>query len=89
MTYQELLSLARACEGEILKTSTGKEFRVGIYVDCPFFIPLSTGQGRSSGRKAVEGFLERFNQTGSLRQGDYNDLTRDASYLVALVQTKT
>lgn len=86
MTYDELLSLAKACEGEILNTSTGKEFRVGIYMNCPFFIPLSTGQGRSDGRKAVERFLERYNQTGSLRQADYKDVTRNGSYLVALLQ---
>lgn len=35
------------------------------------------------------GFLERYNQTGSLRQADYKDVTRNGSYLVALVQTKT
>lgn len=89
MTYEELLALARACKGEILKTSTGKEFRVGIYMDCPFFIPLSTGQGRSDGRKAVERFLERYNQIGSLKQSDYKDVTRNGSYLVVLVQAKT
>ena len=59
MTYNELLELAHRAEGKVLRTITGKEFRVGVYLDCPFFTPLSTGNGRSDGRKAAERFLER------------------------------
>jgi hypothetical protein len=76
VTYEELLALARRCEGEVLETVTGKEFTVGIYLDCPFFTPLSTGRGQSDGRKAAERFLGRYNQTGSLRPGDYADVIR-------------
>jgi hypothetical protein len=86
MTYDEMLEIARRCDGEILETITGKEFRVGIYMDCPYFIPLSTGQGRSDGRLAAERFLDRFNQVGSFRPSDYQEVTRNASYFVALVQ---
>lgn len=85
MTYEQLLDLARSLEGQVLMTITGKEFRVGIYLDCPFFIPASTGLGRSDGRKAAEGFLERFNETRSLRPRDYQDVTRNASYFVAVI----
>jgi hypothetical protein len=28
---------------------TGREFTVGVYLDCPFFIPASSGVGRSDG----------------------------------------
>ena len=69
-----------------LKTVTGKRFRVGIYMDVPFFTPESTGRGQSDGRKAAERFLARFNQTGSLRPGDYARLTRNASYFVGLIR---
>lgn len=86
MTYVDLLDLARQSEGTTLRTSTGKEFRVGIYMDCPFFIPLSTGLGRSDGRKAAERFLERYNETHSLRPKDYQDVTRNASYFIGLLQ---
>ena len=86
VTYSRLLELALACEGRILSTVSGKEFRVGVYRDCPFFIPLSTGLGRSDGRKAAERFLERYNSTHSLRSCDYQDVTRNASYLLALIQ---
>lgn len=85
MTYDELLALARRFEGERLETVTGKGFTVGMYLDCPFFTPESSGYGQSDGRKAAERFLKRYNEIGSLRPGDYADVTRNASYYVALV----
>ena len=85
MTYEELLGLARRCEGRTLETVTGKKFTVGIYLDCPFFTPASSGLGRSDGRKAAERFLARYNESGSLRPADYGDVTRNASYYVVLV----
>ena len=85
MTYEELLALARRCEGRTLTTVTGMEFTVGIYRDCPFFTPASSGNGQSDGRKAAERFLERYNATGSLRPGDYADVTRNASYFIGML----
>ncbi len=88
MTYEELLELASRVEGRTLETVTGRPFTVGIYRDCPFFTPESSGLGRSDGRKATERFLERFNATGSLTSSDYAGVTRNASYLLALVQQR-
>ena len=85
MTYEELLDLARRLEGERLETVTGKAFTVGIALECPFFTPASSGFGQSDGRKAAERFLERYNATGSLRPGDYADVTRNASYFIGML----
>ena len=85
MTYEELLALAGRLEGQTLETVTGKKFTVGIYLDCPFFTPASSGYGQSDGRKAAERFLARYNETGSLRPADYKDVTRNASYFVGLL----
>ena len=85
MTYEELLDLARRSAGERLQTVTGKGFTVGIYLDCPYFTPESSGVGQSDGRKAAERFLDRYNATGSLRPGDYADVTRNASYFIGLL----
>lgn len=85
MTYDEMLALARRFEGKTLKTVTGKEFTVGIYRDCPFFTPASSGWGQSDGRPAAERFVERYNQIGSLRPGDYAGVTRNASYYVGML----
>lgn len=86
MTYDDLLGLAKRLEGARLETVTGKKFSVGVYLDCPFFTPASTGRGQSDGRRAAERFLERFNRTGSLRPGDYARVTRNASYFIGLLQ---
>jgi hypothetical protein len=85
MTYDELLAIARRFEGQILETVTGTRFRVGVYRDSAFFTPESTGRGQSDGRAAHERFVERYNKIGSPRPGDYGRVTRNASYLVALV----
>lgn len=85
MTYDELLDLARRCEGATLETVTGRRFTVGIAFDCPFFTPASSGFGQSDGRKAAERFLGRYNEIGSLRPGDYGDVTRNASYFVGML----
>lgn len=86
MTYDELVELARRHEGKTLETVTGKKFTVGVYLDCPYFTPASSGRGQSDGRKAAERFLARYNETGSLRPGDYADVTRNASYFIGLLQ---
>jgi hypothetical protein len=85
MTYDELLELARRFEGRTLTTVTGREFRVGIYRDCPFFTPESSGYGQSDGRKAAEAFVTRFSEIESLRPGDYADVTRNASYFIGML----
>ena len=85
LTYDRLLAMARAADGRTLETVTGRKFTVGIYRDCPFFTPQSSGYGQSDGRKAAERFLERYNRIGSLRPGDYADVTRNASYFIGLL----
>jgi hypothetical protein len=86
LTYDRLLGMARAAEGKSLETVTGKKFTVGIYRDAPFFTPASSGYGQADGRSPVERFIERYNETGSLRPGDYAGVTRNASYLIGLVR---
>ena len=85
MTYDELLDLARRLEDHPISTVTGRTFTVGIYLDSLVFTPVSSGLGQSDGRKAAEWFLARYNEIGSLRPGDYADLTRNASYLVGML----
>lgn len=85
MTYDELLALARNLEGRTIETVTGRPFTVGTYLDCPFFTPASSGIGQSDGRKAAERFLDRYNRSGSLRPGDYADVTRNASYFIGMI----
>lgn len=85
MTYSELLDIAHGCAGKTLKTVTGRWFGVTVVNDIPVFTPESTGMSRSDGRLAAERFVERFSETGSTRPKDYQDVTRNASYFVALM----
>jgi len=87
VTYEELLDLGRRLEGETLETVSGKAFTVGVSdaEHCPFFTPASSGYSQTDGRKAAERFLERYNASGSLRPGDYADVTRNASYYVGML----
>ena len=85
MTYDELLALARRLEDQPLETVTGRGFTVGVYRDSLVFTPTSSGIGQSDGRKAAERFLRRYNETGSLRPGDYADVSRNSSYIVGLL----
>lgn len=86
VTYERLLELARDDPGRTLETVTGRPFRVAVYRDVLVFVPESTSLGRSEGRTGHERFLARYNATGSLHPSDYRDVSRDASYLVALVR---
>ena len=85
VTYDELLAIARRAEGQTLETVRGRKFTVGIYLDCPYFTPLSTGRGRSDGRKAAERFVEQYTRTGSTVTSDYASVTRNASYFIGLM----
>lgn len=87
MTYEDLRELARRSQGKRLETVTGKAFTVGIARTGEiFFTPASSGYGQSDGRKAAEKFLARYNETGSMRPGDYADVTRNASYFIGLLR---
>jgi len=85
MTYDELLAIARRFEGRTLETITGRPFTVGVYRDHAFFTPASSGIGQTDGRAAHERFVARYNQIGSPRPADYAGVTRNASYLLAMI----
>ena len=87
MTYEDLIEMARRSEGKRLETVTGKAFTVGIARTGEiFFTPASSGYGQSDGRKAAERFVARYKEIGSMRQGDYAGVTRNASYFVGLLR---
>ena len=85
MTYEELVAIARRFEGQTLETVTGRRFKVGISPRELFFTPESSGYGQSDGRRAHERFVDRSNETGSLRPGDYAKVSRNATYLIGLL----
>lgn len=86
LTYDGLVDLAQQHAHEPLETVTGKVFTAGISSTGEvYFTPASSGYGQSDGRKAAERFIARYNETGSLRPGDYADVARNASYFIGLI----
>ena len=86
LTYARLLELARRAEGQTLHTVTGRAFTAGISRTSElFFTPASSGFGQTDGRKAHERFVARFNEIGSMRPAEYAEVTRNASYLLGLL----
>ncbi len=86
LTHDDLVELVRRFEGREVETVTGRKFTAGIARTGEiFFTPSSSGYGQSDGRKAAERFVERYNQTRSVRPGDYADVTRNASYFIGLI----
>ncbi len=54
--------------------------------NAPWFTPASSGIARSDGAAALARFVARYNETGSLRPGDYHDVTRNSFYYAALLR---
>lgn len=85
MTYEEFILLARRFHRQTLETKTGKRFSVEVEGGAVCFTPESTGMRRNTSRAVTEDLLERYGRTHSLRPSDYVDITRNASYYVALL----
>jgi hypothetical protein len=85
-SYDEFLRLARRFQGQTLETKTGKQFTVEVKDGLAHFTPESTGTRRNTSRAVTEDLLERFTRTRSFRPSDYVDITRNASYYVALLR---
>lgn len=62
-----------------------KEFLAELTPNGIFYIPKSTGKPRKHPFEYFNLVINRFNKTGSLRPGDYKDLTRNASYTLTLI----
>lgn len=86
MTTAEVLQIASRLRNETLSTARGRRFTVKVEGSSPWFTPESTGIPRSDGTAALSRFVERYNETGSLRPVDYQDVTRNSSYYVALLR---
>jgi hypothetical protein len=87
-SYFDFVRLARRFDGATLSTQTGKRFRVEVESGVVYFTPDSTGLRRSTSPSATEEVLQRYRQSGSLRASDYSDITRNASYFVALLRRR-
>lgn len=74
---QTLTTLAQEKPFRIIKTSTRVQFQP--------LSPESDGSLRTASPQQIQRVLERYEQTASLRPGDYTTITRNASYHLALI----
>lgn len=82
----ELLMFVRKSGKRRFKTpSRGSEFFAESKEDGIRYIPNSTGKPREHPFKYLNRVVNRFNQTGSFKPGDYVDLTVNASYTLTLI----
>ncbi len=81
-----LRAFAKTLEGRTLPTHVrGCAFRVEVTSTGLIFTPESTGKPRPQQDKHIGRVLQRFRETGSLRQSKYHDLTVNASYLMVII----
>lgn len=86
VSYETLIRFAKTLDGQTLHTDArGKEFRLHVIENGLTYTPSSTGRLRNDPEMVVCRVLDRYNQTGSLRPGDYQDLTMNASYLLVII----
>lgn len=87
VSYDALRRLAVSLEGQAIHTSTRRAaFSVEVDREKLIFTPDGTKEPRPEYRKSIEQVLLRFNETGSLAPGHYQDITRNASYLLTLIE---
>ncbi|HUT33278.1 MAG TPA: hypothetical protein VNE39_07355 [Planctomycetota bacterium] len=86
MTFEELLSYTRGLEGRVLRTlAQGAKFRVRVDKHRLVYTPESTGTERPHTFKFANRVFEKFLKTRSFRPGDYRDISKNASYMLALI----
>ena len=86
MTVQALVKFASTLEGERLETGVQRAgFRVSVSGSGIAVTPESTGRTRAIPRSSIERFLEEYGRVRSTKAGDYQQVSFDASYLLAII----
>lgn len=82
-----LLSFCRQVQGRPLLTMVRKTpFRVDVHGGFLEITPTSSGGSRRESKANISALLARFEKTRSFRMSDYQDVSFNASYLLALVK---
>lgn len=87
ITRQELMEYAKSITRTTLETGA-RHSKFLFYVDDEGFhyIPESTKKPRIQENRYIDRVIERYNERRTLSPRDYNDLTVNASYLLAVIQ---
>ncbi len=86
ISAQTLLAFARSRAGETFHTLTRKvPFSVTASEGVLVFTPHTTNKSRRQTNDGIDAVCREFNASGSLRPGNYADISFDASYILALI----
>lgn len=86
-SVDELFDFCRSMPGASWTTTVRRSvFAVDVDGNALAITPSSSRSARREARESVRSVLERLSLTGSYRMSDYQDVSFNASYLLALVQ---
>jgi hypothetical protein len=86
VTPEELITFVRSHDGMQLETQQQKHpFTVHVAGDSIEYVP-QTGKPRPHELKYLQRVCEEFSRVNSFRPVDYNDITMNASYTLALIR---
>jgi len=84
---EDYVQYAQSLHGLTRKTlAEGKEFRIEAFHDRVRFFPKSTGKPRGTTTlKQIGQILAHYEKTGSHKTSEYQEITRNASYHLAVI----
>jgi hypothetical protein len=75
-------------KGQGLRTVGGRSnFELESVTDAQFTFLISTGKKRVEGKKCIEGIIERYLSCGSFKPKDYQDISVNSSYVLAILKS--
>lgn len=82
-----LFGFCKTLQGETLRTMVRKtQFRVEVVDSFLEITPALSGGPRRESKATISGLLARFDKTRSFQMSDYQDVSFNASYVLALVK---
>jgi hypothetical protein len=86
LTVDQLLGYASGLEAEQLTTAGGRAtFTVRVLPRGLEVTPTSSGTSRIVGREIIQLVIDEYEQSRNLSPGQYQSITFDASYLLAII----
>ena len=83
---EELVRFVEKLEDKQLTTKAQrKEFTVGVVGDSLEYTPTSSGAPRKQPGKTLSRVCDEFSRTNSFKPGDYQSITFNASYALAVI----
>jgi hypothetical protein len=84
---RDFMCFVKTLDGQTLKTvAREKQFDIRVVRGGLEYTPHSTGKARFQEDRFIERVAERFAGLRSFRQSDYQDITMNGSYVLAMIR---